>query len=152
MLMMSLGLVETVKLLSGYEWVRVLRRLTREQAKDAERKVTWWQTAREIAHKLVDEHGVGGVGVIGALVDDKPLNRWSQIHLVLWDVPDGFREWSIARSLPDEIPIELIQAVWALPGDWQEIAERMKVLAGDGQPHGPRPQERMVFRWINTDN
>ena len=151
MLLMSVGLVEAVKLISGYEWVRVLRRLAREQAKDAERKAMWRQLAKETARKLVNEHGVGGVGVIGALVDDRPLNRWSQVHLVLWDVPEVFKAWSIAQLLPDEIPVELTEAVWATPGDWQEITERMEVLAGDGQPHGPRPQERMVFHWLDSD-
>ena len=151
MLLMSVGLVEAVKLVSSYEWVRVLRRLAREQAEDAKRKAIWRQLAKETAHKLVNEHGVGGVGVIDALVDDRPLNRWSQVHLVLWGVPEEFKAWSIAQLLPDEIPVELTQAVWATPGDWQEITDRMEVLAGDGQPHGPRPQERMAFYWLDSD-
>ena len=150
MLIMSLGMAETVKLVSGYEWVRVLRRLTRERAKDAERKTMWWQAARETAHKLVDEHSVGGVGIIGALTSDTPLNRWSQVQLVLWNVPDEFKAWSISQSLPSEVPIELTEAVWATPGEWQEIVERMEVLAGSGQPHGPRPQERTTFHWLES--
>ena len=151
MLTMSLGLVETVKLMPGYEWVRVLRQVTREQQKDTERKSQWWQQARDIAQQLVAEHQVGGVGVIGALVSDEPLHRWSQIHLVLWDVPDDFKLWPFMHTLPEDIPVELTQAVWALPGDWQEIAERLEVLAGIGKPHGPRPKERMVFHWLDAD-
>ena len=151
MLLMSLGLVETVKLISGYEWVRVLRRVTREQQKDAELKEQWQQRAKEIAQRLVTEHQIGGIGLIGALLSDQPLNRWSQIHLVLWDVPDEFKKWSFMETVPEDIPVEQTEAVWALPGDWQEIDERMKTLAGSGQPHGPRPQERMVFHWLDTD-
>ncbi|MEM8502230.1 MAG: Uma2 family endonuclease [Cyanobacteria bacterium P01_D01_bin.1] len=152
LLLMSLGLVETVKLMSGYEWVRVLRRLTREAAQDNERKAQWWKQARELARQLVEEHRVGGVGVIGALLSEQPLNRWSQIHLVLWDIPDEFKKWSFMQTLPDDIPVELTEAVWALPGEWQEIADRMEVLAGTGKPHGPRPQERMVFHWIESES
>lgn len=148
MLLMSVGLVEAVKLMPGYEWVRMLRRLSREQAQDSERKAQWWKQAREIAHRLVENHHVGGVGVIGALTNQQPLNRWSQLHLVLWDVPDEFKKWSFTETLPDDIPIELTEAVWALPGDWQEIEEKLEVLAGNGKPHGPRPRERMVFHWL----
>ena len=89
--------------------------------------------------------------MIGALANKQPLNRWSQIHLVLWDVPDDFNKWSFIQTLPETIPVELTETVWALPGDWQEITERMEVLAGDGKPHGPRPQERMVFRWLDSE-
>jgi hypothetical protein len=35
----------------------------------------------------------------------------------------------------------------ALPGEWEEISQRMQVLEGEWQPCGPRPQERMVFHW-----
>ena len=151
MLLMSLGLVETIKLISGYEWARVLRRVMREQHQDSKRKEHWQQRAREIAQRLVTEHQVGGVGLIGSLLSDQPLNRWSEIHLVLWDVPDEFKKWSFAETLPEDIPVEITEAVWALPGDWQEIAERMETLAGSGKPHGPRPQERMVFHWLDAD-
>ena len=152
MLLMSLGLVESVKLMPGYEWVRVLRRLTREQTQAAEKKASWWQLAEELSRKLVDEHNVGGVGIIGDLVSDQPLSRWSRIHLIMWDVPDNFKQWSFTKTLPTDIPVELTEAVWALPGDWQKVTEQMKPLAGSGKPHGPRPQERMVFHWLKTSS
>ena len=150
MLLMSLGLVETVKLISGYEWVRMLRRVTSEQQQDAERKERWQQCAREIAQRLTNKYQVGGVGIIGSLLRDPPLNRWSQIHLVLWDVPDEFKKCAFMETVLEDIPVELTEAVWALPGDWQEIAERMKTLSGSGKPHGPRPQERMRLHWIES--
>ncbi|MEL6353545.1 MAG: Uma2 family endonuclease [Cyanobacteria bacterium J06627_28] len=152
MLLMSLGLVDAVKLMSGYEWVRVLRKLTREQSKDSDRKAQWWKQAREIARQLVDEHHVGGVGVIGALVNEQPINRWSEIRLVLWNVPDDFKGWSFTQTLSADMPVELIEAVWASPGDWIEIADQLEILAGEGKPRGPRPQERMTFRWLETDD
>lgn len=150
MLMMSVGLVETVKLVSGYEWVRVLRRIDREQQQGAKRKEQWQQHAREIAQRLVTEHQVGGVGLIGSLLRGQTLNRWSQIRLVLWDVPDEFNIWAFTETVSEDIPVELIEAVWALPGAWEEIAGKMETLAGSRKPHGPRPQERTVFHWLST--
>jgi len=44
----------------------------REQQQDAERKEKWQQWAREIAQRLVTEHQVGGVGLIGSLLSDHP--------------------------------------------------------------------------------
>ena len=146
-LLMSLGLVETVRLMPGYEWVRVLRRVEREQQQDAQRREQWWQHARAIARQLREDHGVKGVGVIGALVRDAPLNVWSRIQLVIWDVPEGVQLWQLGQTLPEKPSLELIAAVRALPGEWEEISQRMQVLEGEWQPCGPRPQERMVFHW-----
>lgn len=101
--------------------------------------------------QLVYGYHFGGVGVIGAPLNEQPLNRWAQIHLVLRDVPNEVKEWSFMQTLPDNIPVELTEAVCALPGDWQEIAERMKVIAGSGKLHGPMPQEHMVFHWFGSE-
>ena len=49
LLLMSLGLVETVQLMAGYEWVRVLRRVMREPQTDIQRPTLWWQQAQDIA-------------------------------------------------------------------------------------------------------
>lgn len=105
-----------------------------------------------MAAELKAEHGVGGVGVIGALVEDRPLNRWSQIHLVIWDVPEGFNLWQFWQTLSQELPFELTESVRALPGEWQEISEQMQVLEGDWHGYGPRPQERMTFQWIEPND
>lgn len=147
MLLMSLGLVETVRLIPGYEWVRVLRRVEREQQQDAQPREQWWQHARAIARQLREDHGVKGIGVIGSLVRAEPLNVWSRIQLVMWDVPEGVKLWQLGQTLPEKPSIELISAVRALPGEWEDISQRMEVLEGEWQPCGPRPQERMVFHW-----
>ncbi|NJN21462.1 MAG: Uma2 family endonuclease [Leptolyngbya sp. RL_3_1] len=126
LMLMSLGLVETVKLVAGYEWVRVLQRITHEQQADAGRRERWWQHAKTIAHQLKQDHGVGGVG---ALIDDVPLNTWSRIQLVLWNVPEQFQKWQVVQTLPQSPPVELIEAVWALPGEWLTISQEMQVLS-----------------------
>ena len=51
----------------------------------------------------------------------------------------------------EDIPMELTEAVWALPGDWQETTGKMYTLAGNGKSYGPRPQERMGFHLLDTD-
>jgi len=107
----------------------------------------WWQQARAVARQLRENHGVQGVGVMGALVRDEPLNVWSRIQLVIWDVPEDVQLWHLGQSLPGKPPVEVIAAVRALPGEWEEIAQQMQVLEGEWQPCGPRPQERMMFHW-----
>lgn len=150
MLMMSLGLVETIKLMAGYEWVRSLRHVARNQQQDSQKRDLWWRKAREIAQQLKVEHEVGGIGLIGSLIGDQPFNKWSEIHLVLWDTPKEFKTWRFFEILPDNLPVKLTEAVRALPGDWQEISQRMQILEGTWGAYGPRPQERMIFRWKET--
>ena len=109
MLLMSLGLVETVRLMPGYEWVRVLRRVEREQQQDAQRREQWWQHARAIARQLREDHGVKGVGVIGALVREEPLNVWSRIQLVMWDVPEAVKLWQlglVVQKSPERVAVQ----------------------------------------------
>ncbi|NEZ57508.1 Uma2 family endonuclease [Leptolyngbyaceae cyanobacterium CCMR0081] len=98
LLLTTLGLVETVKLAAGYEWVRALRRAAQQQ--QAQRREVWWQRTREIVEQLKTTHGIGGIGIIGSLVDAAPLNRWSEIHLILWDVPQEVKLWQVHASLP----------------------------------------------------
>ena len=62
--------------------------------KDSERKSQWWKRARELARLLGEEHHIGGAGVISALRNKQPMNRGSQVELVLWAVPHSFNEWS----------------------------------------------------------
>ncbi len=148
MLLMSLGLVETVRLMPGYEWVRVLRRIEREQQQDAQKRQAWWSQAQAIAQQLHSEQGVGGVGVIGDLIKSRPLHVWSEIHLVLWDVPQFGRR---GLQHPSAVPLEMMEVEWATPAQWQEICQQMVVLVG--QWHGqeqPRSQKRLQFRWLNS--
>ncbi|MEL6137232.1 MAG: hypothetical protein AAFR42_07470 [Cyanobacteria bacterium J06628_6] len=83
--------------------------------------------------------------------EDVPLNRWSQIQLVVWDVPEGFNLWQFWQTLPQDLPFELTEVMRALPGEWQEIAERIQVLEGEWSGYGPRPQERMTLQWMDSD-
>ncbi|WP_163699590.1 hypothetical protein [Adonisia turfae] len=55
------------------------------------------------------------------------------------------------RIVTSDLPIELTEAIWALPGVWQEMSERMQVLEGQWEGYGPRPRERMRFRWVEDE-
>lgn len=148
MLVMTFGLVETVKLLPGYEWVRVLRRLEREQQQDLQKRQQWWKAARVIAQQLQQEYGVGGIGVIGDLQQAKPLNCWSKICLVLWAIPQASaRCWQIQGYR--DIPVDVIAVEWATPAQWQMINQNMTVLIGEwyGQEQ-PNLDQRLVFNWL----
>ena len=147
MLMMSLGLIETVKLMAGYEWVRALRRVTRQQQQDAQQREVWWRQAKKIARQLKTEQGIGGVGVIGALLNDQPLNPWSTIHLVIWGAPDDFDRWRFWQTLPQMPPIELTEVERALPGEWTEISQQMRILEGLWGNRKPLQPKRMKFYW-----
>ena len=148
MLLMSLGLVETVQLMPGYEWVRVLRRIERQQQQNDKKRQAWWSHAQAKAKQLHSEYGVGGVGVIGDLLKSRPLHVWSEIHLVLWDVPQfGFGELRQHSAMP----LRMMEVEWATPAEWQEICQQMVVLVG--QWHGqeqPRCQKRLQFHWLNS--
>ncbi|MBW4694193.1 MAG: Uma2 family endonuclease [Lyngbya sp. HA4199-MV5] len=149
MLLMSVGSVETVRLMPGYEWVRVLRRIERNQRQDTQQHQVWWSQAQAIAQQLHNEHGVGGVGVIGDLIKSKPLHVWSEIQLVLWDVPERFSRGAL--EYPSALPLEMTEVEWATPAQWQEICQQMVVLVGrwHEQKH-PRSQKRLQFRWLNS--
>ena len=148
MLLMSLGLVETVKLMPGYEWVRSLRRIHRQQQQDEGRRQTWKQQAQALAYRLQTEYQVGGVGVIGDLMRTQPLNFWSEIHLILWEVPEKFDKWGFWNSLPQTPRVRLTEVEYATKAEWQECQD-MTVLVGNWQGQQPRKRKRLQFNWLD---
>jgi Uma2 family endonuclease len=148
MLVMSLGLVETVKLISGYEWVRVLRRIERQQQQDEEKRQHWWTVARTVAQQLQDQHQVGGVGVIGDLLQSEPLGYWSELHFVLWDVPEQFSGANLRQI--EDVRVHITEVGWATPAVWQRMNQDMTVLLGEWQRQEfPRLQQRLRFKWLD---
>jgi Uma2 family endonuclease len=148
MLLMTLGLVETVKLLPEYEWVRVLRRIEREQQGDGQKRQEWWNQAKAIAQQLHREYQVGGVGVIGDLLQSRPLNYWSTIQLVVWDCPEQFSHWQIQQE--NRLPIRVSEVAWSSPAEWQAIEQNMSVLVGEWHAQErPNLSRRSLFYWLN---
>lgn len=98
LLLMTFGLANAVRLLPPQAWIEALRqRLTLEQ-EDEQRKTHWWQLARQAASILRQRFGIQRVGVIGDLVSPQPLNYWSEIKLVVWNL-DRQSDTEIYRAL-----------------------------------------------------
>lgn len=149
MLLMSLGLVDAVRLMPGYEWVRVLRRIERQQQQDCQKRQEWWSCAQAIAHQLQTEYQVGGVGLIGNFLQSDPLNAWSELHLVLWDVPEQSKMPNPRQTLTDAPPTRITEVQRASPAEWQQICQGMTVLVGQWRrQEQPRPQKRLQFQWL----
>ena len=148
MLLMSVGMVETVKLIPAYEWVRVLRRIEREQQQDEQKRQHWWSQAQIVAQKLHQEAGIGGVGVIGDLLQPQPLHYWSELHLMLWDISEEIPDIDDIHST--EVPIELIEVMGASQADWQVMQRQVQVLVGEwrGQEE-PGLGRQLKFQWLD---
>ncbi|MBE9158213.1 Uma2 family endonuclease [Nodosilinea sp. LEGE 06152] len=109
MLMMTFGLISTVKLLPPQCWIQGLRQRIEAEQRDAERKAEWWTTARQAAERLRSHFSVERLGVIGELAMAQPLNYWSDITLVHWDELDNaWQAYDLLRDLDSNLRINLL--------------------------------------------
>jgi len=69
------------------EWVAALLAEEQAQLSDAGRRDAWWSVARQAAALLHERFGVSRVAVIGDLLRSEPLGFWSELSLVVWDLP-----------------------------------------------------------------
>ncbi|MCP4696975.1 MAG: Uma2 family endonuclease [Gammaproteobacteria bacterium] len=86
--LMTLGLAETVKLLHPQRWVEALIEAEYNEANDAARKAEWWKIARKAAALLHKKLGIKKLAVSGDLIRPQPLDFWSDIVLVGYDLSD----------------------------------------------------------------
>jgi Uma2 family endonuclease len=125
MLLRTAGLAEAVRVLHPRVWLEALAEQERSQAEDAERRVQWWAAARRAAELLRERFGVGRLVVIGDLVRPAPLNLWSMITLVAFDLGrsrssfDAYQ--AIDEALGDDPPIDLISAEHATKAQREAI-------------------------------
>jgi hypothetical protein len=136
MLLMTLGLLDVVRLAHPRDWVAALLR-GRSQACDPNHKAAWWKLAREVATFLRSHYDVTRIAVAGDLVAPEPPHFWSELVLVVWGLPPcGWSSWgrsqdgytnprAIVQQLSEEPLIQLIDASRELT----EAEERM-MLAG----------------------
>ena len=127
MFLMTFGLVESVKLLHPRFWVEAL--LVRRFAvqNNQEYKAQVWQIVNEAAKLLREQYGATRLGIIGDLVKPEPLNFWSEITLVAWDLPQEVaRESYLAVSeLSDSPKLHLLDAKDSTPTQEQAIASEL---------------------------
>lgn len=108
---MTFGIASAVKVLPPEAWVKALLETEAFYQGDTERKAAWWKLAHQAAAMLREKYGVTRLGVIGDLVKPEPLNFWSEITLVAWDLPDN-KDYEIFQELSNlskEPRIELLE-------------------------------------------
>lgn len=100
MFLMTLGMVETVKLLPPQQWVAALIEAQANELTeaDAAKKAEWWEVAKKAATFLREKYGARRLAVAEDLVAPQPLNYWSEITLVVYDLSrekrlDALGEW-----------------------------------------------------------
>ncbi len=109
MLLRTFGLAEAVSLAHPRAWVSGLAEAERALADDGARKARWWELARRAAAALRARRGVKRVAVIGALTRPEALHFWSELSLVVWDLPGGtFENYELLETLDPERVIDLI--------------------------------------------
>jgi hypothetical protein len=80
--------------------------LEQRYSTDEERRQKARAVALEAARKLHEDYHVGGVGVIGDLIHPElPWNFWSEISLVVWDVPKIVNLWDLGRNVGGEFKL-----------------------------------------------
>lgn len=123
MLLMTFGLASSVKVLPPEAWVNALQERVALEQQDNERKAAWWNIARQAA-ALLRDYGVTKLGVIGDLVRPQPLNYWSDITLVAWDVPErkGYEIYQDLRKLSQEPKLRLLE-----PDDYMTVEEKQAI-------------------------
>lgn len=109
MLTMTFGMIETCRLLAPKDWVAALKQRRTAETHDQQTKDLWWRKARQIAAMLRDKHGLKRIGVTGDLVKDKPLDFWSELTMVLWDLPrqHDYEIYKDVSAFEDEIAPEI---------------------------------------------
>jgi Uma2 family endonuclease len=88
LLLMTFGLASAVKVLPPQAWVQALKQRVAMEQQDERRKAEWWTLARQAATILREQFGIQRVGVMGDLVHSQPLNYWSEIKLVAWEMEE----------------------------------------------------------------
>jgi hypothetical protein len=149
MLLMSLGLVETVKLFPPQDWGTALVRVEQQYSASSEQRQKAWSLARKAARQLHHDYQIAGVGVIGDLVrPESPWNFWSKISLVVWDVPKQVNLWRLGGNWGREFKIDWVEPAWCTPAQWQQITTEMEVLVGDWveSRHAPVRKRYKLFR------
>lgn len=112
LLLITFGLASAVKVLPPQAWVQALKQRVALEQQDAQRKAEWWQLARRAATILREQFGIQRIAVIGEPATPQPLNYWSEIKLVVWDV-ERQSSWDIYKAISpisDEPRIQVIDA------------------------------------------
>lgn len=124
MLLMSLGLLDALRLFHPQEWVAALLKTRAQMLNDQQRKAQWRIVAQRAAELLRAEYGATRLAIAGDVIADRPLNFWSQLYLVAWELPTDM-----------QASYKMYQALQALSSDPEIV-----ILKGDDQRFPPYQQ------------
>ena len=113
MLLMTLGLREVVQLFHPQDWIAALLKTRVQQQNDAQRRGEWHEVARQAAQLLRERYAARRVAISGDLAAAAPLNFWSELALVVWDLPTIENSLDLHReiwNLSDDPKLRLIEA------------------------------------------
>lgn len=114
MLLMSLGLSETLKLFHPQQWVAALLNTRTQIQNDAQRKAQWRTLAQQAAELMRAEFGATRLAIAGDLIASAPLNYWSELYLVAWDLPvdaqASHRLYQALQALSSDPEISILEA------------------------------------------
>ena len=126
MILRTEGLAKAVTVAHPREWVAALAHAEEERSADPERRSHWWEVARRAAAELRERFEFGRLVVIGDLVRPKPLNLWSVIKMVAFDLDKKQDTWDASHYLyeryRDEPDINLIEYKYVSRSEKDEVA------------------------------
>lgn len=93
------GLAKAVSVVHPREWIAALAQAEEDQMADAERRSHWWDVARQAANELREQFEFGRLVVVGDLVRPKPLNLWSDITMIAFDLEKKHDTWDASQYL-----------------------------------------------------
>jgi hypothetical protein len=125
MLLQTFGLRGVLPLFAPRDWQAAIEKVERDECEADARKAAWWDDARRTAALLRERHNLGRIAVIGDLVRPQPLNVWSTLTFVLWDVTNG-QTWAISQTLYHLDPnfrYDYVRADHARPHEREQIEQ-----------------------------
>lgn len=126
MLLMSLGLLNALRLFHPQQWVSALLNTRIRILTDGQRKDQWREVAQRAAELLRAEYGATRLAIAGDVIADRPLNFWSQLYLVAWNLPAemeaNYQMYQALQALSSNPEIVILEADDQLfPTDQQMI-------------------------------
>ena len=126
MLLMTFGLVEVIKLAHPRDWIDALLKI-HYYTTDPDHKTAWWKLARDTAAFLREHFEIERIAVAGDLVSASTLNFWSELVLVVWQLPLKCDRYSdidcVIQQLSQQPRIRLVDASERLTEAQQQLLE-----------------------------
>ena len=88
MLLITFGLISVIKLAHPRDWLAALLQ-ARTRTINATHKAHEWQLAHQTAEFLHSHYNISRIAVAGDIVASEPLNFWSELVLVVWELQES---------------------------------------------------------------